>query len=114
MHEQVRKRERDRRGLLHAREAPERPLSVELLYGHAALQRQVRQRVHARVLALVRARPARKPQRERLRLLLLLGAQRWWWWWRRVAVVDVGVGVGVCVGVARVPSALCEAALEGV
>jgi len=68
VHEQVGEGERDRGGLLHARETPERPLAVELFHPHAALRRQVRHRVHARVLALVRARPPRESQRERGRV----------------------------------------------
>ena len=35
---------------------------------NAALQREIRERVHARVLAFVRARPAREAQRERERV----------------------------------------------
>ena len=68
VHEQVGDRERDRRGLLHPRQTPERPLAVELLHPHAALRRQVRHRVRARVLALVRARPTCEAQRERVRV----------------------------------------------
>lgn len=84
VHEQVGNGERDRRGLLHARVPPERPLAVVLLHPHPALLRQVRERVHARVLAVVRARPAREPKREghHHRLLPLLRARR-----GRVAVV---------------------------
>ena len=63
VHEQVGEGERDRRGFLHARQTPERPLAVELFHPHAALRRQVRHRMSARVLALVRARPMRESQR---------------------------------------------------
>lgn len=63
VHKQVGNGERDRRGLLHARQTPERPLAVELFHPHAALRRQVRHRMSARVLALVRARPMRESQR---------------------------------------------------
>ena len=76
VHEQVGDGERDRGGLLHAREPPERPLAVELLHAHAALERQVRHRVRARVLALVRARPTRQAQRERVRVAPTAAAGR--------------------------------------
>lgn len=71
MHEQVDDREGDRGGFLHAREPPERPLAVGLLHAHAALERQVRHRMRARVLlALIRARPTRQVQHERAQVAL--------------------------------------------
>ena len=66
MHEQIGDGEHDRRWLLHTGETPEWPLSIILLHLHAALQRKVGERVHACVLAVIRARPSREPQRERL------------------------------------------------
>ena len=67
VHEQVGKGERDRSGLLHAGETPKRPLAVKLLHPpRPALLREVGQRVHARILAVVTARPACEPQREGL------------------------------------------------
>ena len=109
VHEQVRDGERDGRGLLHARPAPERPLAVELLHAHAALQRQVRHRVHAAVLAVVRARPARQPQREGQRASGVRG----------VAVAAAGVAAAapaavVVGGGAGLPCAYVEASLEHV
>ena len=73
VHQQVGERERDGRGLLHARQTPERPLPVVLLHGHPALHREVGERVHARVLALVRAGPAREAQREGERTDVVFG-----------------------------------------
>ena len=89
VHEQVGDGERDRGGLLHAREPPERPLAVVLLHPHPALLRQVRQRVHARVLAVVRARPAREPEREGHHRLLRARRRG-----RRVAAAVVRGGTG--------------------
>ena len=93
VHEQVGEGERDRGGLLHARETPERPLAVELFHPEAALHRQVRHRVRARVFALVGARPSRESQRER---------------WR----VPVTAVLVVIVGRAAVPRTFSEAPLE--
>jgi len=61
VHKQVDDGEHDRGGLLYACDAPEGPFAVVLLHPHAALHRQVRQRVHASVFAVVRARPTREP-----------------------------------------------------
>ena len=72
MHKQIGDGEHDRRGLLHARVTPEWPLAIILLHPHAALQRQVGKRVHASVLAVIRARPSREPQCERKRLLMMI------------------------------------------
>ena len=117
VHQQVGDGERDRGGLLHARDAPERPLAVELLHPHAALQRQVRQRVHAGVLAVVRARPAREPQREGHRRLLLLRAHRASWASGGVACAATAAADAAAVGVggrAGLPHAFVEASLEHV
>lgn len=65
VHEQVRERERDRSRLLHARETPERPFAVVLLCADTALRCEIRQRVHADVLAVVCARPERETECER-------------------------------------------------
>jgi hypothetical protein len=76
MHEQIGDGEHDRRGLLHTGETPEWPLAIILLHLHATLQRKVGEHVHARVLAVIRARPSREPQRESKRLLMLLRVHR--------------------------------------
>ena len=59
VYEQVCERERDRSRLLHAREPPKRPFTVVLLCADSALRCEIRQRVHAYVFAVVRARPER-------------------------------------------------------
>jgi hypothetical protein len=68
VHEQVGERECNSGGLLHASKTPEYPLAIVLLHSHAALGRQVRQRVHTRVLAVICARPSCEPQHEWLRV----------------------------------------------
>jgi hypothetical protein len=66
VYEQVRERERDRSRLLHSRESPERPFAVVLLCADSALRCEIRQRVHAHVLAVICARPERETKCERL------------------------------------------------
>lgn len=96
VHEQIDDGEHDRRGLLHARVTPERPLAIILLHPYAALHRKVGEHVHARVFAIIRARPSREPQSERkkrLRLRVLLRVHRTRR--RRGAIVVRGCG---CAG----------------
>ncbi len=101
VHEQIGEGERDRRGLLHTRVTPEWPLAIVLLHPHTALQRQVGQRVHACVLAVIRARPSREPQGEGRRMLLL-----------RMHRAGATVAAIVVRGCAGLPCASVEASLE--
>jgi len=104
VHEQIGDGERDRRRLLHTRETPERPLAIVLLHPHAALHCQVGEHVHACVLAIVRARPSREPQRERKWLLVLLRVHR-----AGATTAAAVVGHGGCAGL---PYAFAETSLE--
>ena len=65
MKQQVQERKRDRRWLLHACEAPERPLAVILMYPLAFLDCYIGYEVHALVFAIVSAGPTRETESDR-------------------------------------------------